>query len=51
MYFVGCLPYDNVRYTILGAIHDGAEAPEYLKVHVTPEDVQLDWQYLPNHQN
>lgn len=45
------LTYANVRYTVLGAIHDGAEAPEYLKVHVTPEDVQLDWQYLPNHQN
>ena len=45
------LTYANVRYTVLGAIHDGAEAPEYLKGHVTPEDVQLDWQYLPNHQN
>ena len=45
------LTYANVRYTILGAIHDNTKAPEYLKIHVTPDGVQLDWQYLPSPQN
>ena len=40
------ITYDNVHYTILGAIHDGAEAPEYLKVKMTQEGAQLDWQVM-----
>ena len=40
------ITYDNVHYTILGAIHDGAEAPEYLKVNMTQEGAQLDWQVM-----
>ena len=40
------LTYDNVRYIILGAIHDGAEAPEYLKVKMTQEGAELEWQVL-----
>lgn len=40
------LIYDNVRYTILGAIHDEMEAPEYLKVYVNQEGVSLDWQMI-----
>ena len=38
------LTYDGVRYTILGAIKDGIENPEYLKIHVTHDDLKLDWQ-------
>lgn len=40
------LTYDNVRYTVLGAIHDGAAAPEYLKVKVTKDNILLDWKYI-----
>ena len=40
------LTYDNVRYTILGAISDKTEAPEYLKVKMTQEGAQLDWQVM-----
>jgi hypothetical protein len=40
------LTYDNVRYTILGAISDKTEAPEYLKVKMTQESAQLDWQVM-----
>lgn len=38
--------YDNVRYTILGAILDKSEAPEYLKINVTNDEILLDWQYI-----
>ena len=41
------LTYDSVRYTILGAIHDEMEAPEYLKVRVNQESIRLDWQMIP----
>ena len=40
------LTFDNVRYTVLGAIKDGVEAPEYLKINVKEEDISLDWQYI-----
>ena len=40
------LTYDNVRYTVLGAIHDGIEAPEYLKINVTTDEIFLEWQYI-----
>ena len=40
------LTYDNVRYTVLGAIQDESAEPEYLKVHVCPERIDLDWQYI-----
>jgi UDP-2,3-diacylglucosamine pyrophosphatase LpxH len=38
------LSYNGVRYVVLGTIHDESEAPEYLKVEVGPDDIQLDWQ-------
>ena len=38
--------YDNVHYTILGAIHDGAEAPEYLKVQINEAGAEFDWQII-----
>lgn len=38
--------YGDVRYTILGAIHDGAEAPEYLKVNVTSDDFRYEWRLI-----
>ena len=38
--------YGKVRYTTLGTIKDGTETPEYLKVHVNQEDIQLDWQLI-----
>ena len=40
------LTYDNVRYTVLGAIHDNAEEPEYLKVLVNQDGIELDWQLI-----
>ena len=40
------LTYNNVRYTVLGTIKDGTDAPEYLKVHVNHEGVRLDWQLI-----
>ena len=41
------LTYDNVRYTVLGAIKDGMDRPEYLKINVNQEGLQLAWQYIP----
>lgn len=32
-----------VNYTVLGAITDKSESPEYLRVEVTPEAMNLDW--------
>ena len=40
------LTFDNVRYSILGAIHDNAIAPEYLKINVTSDGLNLDWQLI-----
>lgn len=40
------LTYDNVRYTILGAIHDNSAAPEYLKINVTSDGLNLNWQLI-----
>ena len=40
------LTYANVRYVVLGAIHDGIEAPEYLKIKVNADELALEWQYL-----
>ncbi len=40
------LTYDNVRYTVLGTIKDGAKAPEYLKIKVDAEKIDLDWQLI-----
>ena len=41
------LTYANVRYLILGAIHDEMEAPEYLKVNANKEGLSLEWQFIP----
>ena len=40
------LTYGQVRYIVLGAIHDGIEAPEYLKVNVTEDKIDLEWQSI-----
>ena len=40
------LTFDNVRYTILGAIKDGFDDPEYLKVNVSTDEIHLDWQHI-----
>lgn len=37
------LIFDNVRYTIVGTIKDESDAPEYLKVHVADDGIQLEW--------
>ena len=41
------LMYDNVRYVILGAIHDKADAPEYLKIDVNNEGLTLSYKMIP----
>ena len=40
------LTYNNVRYVVLGAIKDGTDRPEYLKISVAQDDICLDWQYI-----
>jgi hypothetical protein len=41
------LMYDNVRYVILGAIHDKADAPEDLKIDVNNEGLTLNYKMIP----
>lgn len=36
----------NVNYTVLGAIADKCESPEYLRVEVTSEGLLLDWRII-----
>lgn len=38
--------YANVRYVTVGAILDKMEAPEYLKINVSEDEIQLDWQLI-----
>lgn len=40
------LIYDKVRYTVLGAIKDEMESPEYLKIHVNNNEMNYDWQLI-----
>ena len=40
------LSYGGVEYRVLGAIADKADDPEYLKVNVSPQGVELEWQYI-----
>lgn len=40
------LTYKGVNYTVVGAIADRAEAPEYLKVEVSPSGMHLDWHLI-----
>lgn len=40
------LSYGGVEYRVLGAIADKADNPEYLKVNVSPQGVELEWQYI-----
>lgn len=40
------LTYGGVRYTIVGTIRDGGDAPEYLKIRVTPDGVEFSWVLL-----
>lgn len=37
------LSYGGVEYRVLGAIADKADDPEYLKVNVSPQGVELEW--------
>ena len=37
------ITYNDVRYTVLGAISDLMEAPEYLKIKVADDGLHLDW--------
>ena len=38
--------FNNVRYTILGALCDWMETPEYLKINVDKDGICLDWQLI-----
>lgn len=40
------LTYGGVRYTIVGTIRDECDAPEYLKVTVTPNGLKFAWVLL-----
>ena len=40
------LTYKNVRYTVLGAIADKSEKHEYLKVKVSSDSIDFDWQLI-----
>lgn len=40
------LTYDGVRYTVLGAIKDEVEAPEYLKINIGQDNIELEWQMI-----
>lgn len=40
------LTYENVRYCVLGAIHDKIKHPEYLKINVNDEGLLLDWHVI-----
>lgn len=40
------LSYGGVDYRVLGAIADKADDPEYLKVNVSPQGVELEWHYI-----
>jgi hypothetical protein len=42
------LTYDNVRYTVLGAINDHMADPEYLKVYVNQDYIDFDWRTIPS---
>jgi hypothetical protein len=42
------LTYDNVRYTVLGAINDHMDNPEYLKVYVNQDYIDFDWRTIPS---
>ena len=37
---------DGVRYTVIGAIKDGMERPEYLKVRASSENMEYNWVIL-----
>jgi UDP-2,3-diacylglucosamine pyrophosphatase LpxH len=38
------LTYADVRYTVIGAIHDETQTPEYLKITASQDGMNLDWQ-------
>lgn len=40
------LTYKDVNYTVVGAIADRVDNPEYLKVEATPLGVDLSWQIM-----
>ena len=36
----------GVRYTIVGALSEKEQTPEYLRVNVASQDVSYDWYYI-----
>lgn len=42
------LTYDNVRYTVLGAINEHMDNPEYLKDYVNQDYIDFDWRTIPS---
>ena len=40
------LVYENVNYTVVGAIADKCKLPEYLKIEVTPEKLIFEWHQI-----
>ena len=40
------LIYYNVRYIVIDQIRDEAESPEYVKVQVAMDHIDLDWQLI-----
>ena len=40
------LVYENVNYTVVGAIADKCKSPEYLKIEVTPEKLIFEWHQI-----
>lgn len=40
------LVYDNVNYTVVGAIADKCKSPEYLKIEVTSEKLIFEWHQI-----
>lgn len=40
------LTYKGVNYTVVGAIADRVEDPEYLKVEVRPAEMHIDWHLI-----
>jgi hypothetical protein len=40
------LTYKGVEYTVVGAITDRAEDPEYVIVEVSPSGMHLDWRQI-----
>lgn len=44
------LIFRNVRYTVIGAIKDGTDNPEYLKINMSKGGIHLDWKLITSAQ-